>query len=194
MEPSLDEQRLLVRCAGGDREAWAALRAQYHKPLRGMLRDAGATDELEDLEQEVWHRLIADDCAALREFRGGSFRVFLRRVAMNVCLDHARNRGARPPAASTLTPTSVAISSETPGAEKRYARFQQREQLARALDEAAAESDNPARDRDILRLRFDEEWSAAEIASLGLGLGVDGVEAVIRRAVERLKALLESER
>jgi DNA-directed RNA polymerase specialized sigma24 family protein len=62
-----------------------------------------------------------------------------------------------------------------------------------ALDKAAAESTNPARDRDVLRLRFEEGHTPTEIAQMGLGLNVRGVEALLRRAKERMAALLREE-
>jgi RNA polymerase sigma factor (sigma-70 family) len=176
---------LLVGCARGDSESWDILRGRYHGAVHSALREAGARDEIEDLEQEVWARLLARDCAALREFRGGSLKAFLKRIAINVFLDHLRARNSRVPAATPETPSGVLCFK--PSAERSLADHQERAQLSSALDAAAAESENPARDRDILRLRFEEEMSPAEIAALGLGLSTDGVEAVIRRAVERVR-------
>jgi RNA polymerase sigma factor (sigma-70 family) len=190
-EPGTAEMALLVACARGDREAWDTLRGRYHAALHAALRGAGARDELDDLEQEVWARLLGNDCAALREFRGGSFKAFLKRVAINTYLDHIRARSVRVPASSPETPSGVLCAK--PSVESRLTDNQQRAQLSAALDAAAAESDNPARDRDILRLRFEEELSPAEIAALGIGLGPDGVEAVIRRAVDRVRDFFASE-
>src|SRR5437763_6633586 len=101
----------------------------------------GAREELDDLRQEVWARLLARDGAALRGFRGerpGALRVFLGTVARSVALDHFRAR--RPP------PDVVeehAVDPETALIDE-----QRRALLARALGAAAAEAEHPARDRD----------------------------------------------
>jgi len=50
-----------------------------------------------------------------------------------------------------------------------------------------------ARDRDVVRLHFEEEMTAAQIADLGLGLSERGVEALFRRLRKRLRELVAKE-
>jgi RNA polymerase sigma factor (sigma-70 family) len=178
------ERDLIQACVRGDAEAWDALRSRYGLGLRGALRSAGArASDLDDLEQEVWARLLSRDRAALRAFRGGSFGAFLKQVARTVCVDHHRR-------SRSFGELSPALACERPTVEHRLSEQQERSRFAAALDAAAASSEHPARDRDVLRLHFEEELSAAEIAELGVGLSARGVEALLRRVGARLRELL----
>jgi RNA polymerase sigma factor (sigma-70 family) len=191
LDVTLAERALVAACAAGDAEAWEALRGRYHRTLHGALREAGARDDIDDLEQEVWARLLARDRAALRDFRGGSLKAFLTQVARAVAIDHGRARRARPPGTGGEEPHG--LPSGAPDAEHRLAERQERRRFAAALDQVAAASENPARDRDVLHLHFDEEMSPHEIAGLGIGLTARGVEALLRRASARLRELLRYE-
>jgi RNA polymerase sigma factor (sigma-70 family) len=188
---SSSELALIAACAGGDADAWEALRGRYHRVLHGALREAGVREDIDDLEQEVWARLLTRDRAALRDFRGGSLRAFLTQVARTVAIDHGRAVRARPSGAGGEE--LVALPSAAPNAEHRLAESQERVRFSAALDEVASASENPARDRDILRLHFEEELSPADISELGVGLTPGGVEAVLRRAAARLRELLRHE-
>jgi len=186
-DSEIAERALVAACAEGDAEAWEALRGRYHRTLHGALREAGAREDIDDLEQEVWARLLTRDRAALRDFRGGSVRAFLTQVARSVAIDHDRARRVRPPNAGEEPGT---LASAAPNPEHHLSEHQERNRFAAALDAAASASENPARDRDMLRLHFEEELSASEIAGLGVGLTARGVEAVLRRAADRLRELL----
>lgn len=181
------EDALVQACVAGDADAWEALRGRYHHAVHAAFRAVGAGEDIEDLEQEVWARLLARDRAALREFRGGSLAGFLAQVARSVAIDHGRARRARP---SSSFEEAHGIAADGPSAEQEAASKQTRGRLASALDSVAAASENPARDRDLLRLHFEEEMSPAEIAELGVGLSSRGVESMLRRARARLRELL----
>lgn len=179
----MDDRELAAACAAGDEGAWLELIRRHDRKVLHVLWQAGAREELDDLRQEVWVRLLARQGAALKAFRAdhpGALRVFLGRIARSVAIDHGR---ARRPAADV--PSQLADPRPGPDAGVDRAR------IAAALDKAAADGEHPARDRDILRLHFEEGHTPTEIAGMGLGLSVRGVEAVLRRARERLKALLQ---
>jgi len=162
------------------------LRDHDRRVLRALYR-LGAREELDDLRQEVWARLLAHDAAALREFRGerpGSLAVFLGQVARSVALDHRRR--AHP---EVEVPEELAQGGPDP--EAALAEAQHKELLVAALEAAAREAEHPGRDRDIFRLHFEEGHSPAEIAAMGIGLSTRGVEAVLRRAKARIEELLK---
>jgi RNA polymerase sigma factor (sigma-70 family) len=121
----------------------------------------------------------------LRAFRGGSFGAFLAQVARSVFIDH--HRRARP---LVLGEPEAGLACERPSVEHRLSEQQELGRLAAALDAVTASSEHPARDRDVLRLHFEEELSAAEIAELGVGLSARGVEALLRRVSVRLRDVL----
>ena len=178
----MDDRELAAACAAGDEGAWLLLIRRHDRKVLHVLWQEGAREEIEDLKQEVWVRLLARGGAALRGFRAdhpGALRVFLACVARSVAIDHRRAR--RP---SPELPAELVDRGPAPDAGVDRAR------IAAALDKAASDSEHPARDRDILRLHFEQGHTPTEIAGMGLGLSVRGVEAVLRRAQERVKALL----
>ena len=185
------ERELATACARGDEAAWLELIRRHDRSVLHVLWQAGAREDLDDLKQEVWARLLARDGSALRSFRAdhaGALRLFLARVARSVAIDHGRSRRVRPPHAGGEEPGELAHAGPGPEALARGA--EERRRLLAAVEKAAADSDHPARDRDILRLHFEEDRTPSEISEMGLGLSARGVEAVLRRAKARIDALL----
>lgn len=181
------ERELVAACVRGEKAAWALLLRDHERKVLRVLYRLGARGELDDLRQEVWARLLARDAAALRRFRGeraGSLAVFLGRVARSVALDHLRK--AHP---EVEVPEGLVQDGLDP--ELALADSQRKKRLLAALESAVCEAENPGRDRDILRLHFEEGHSPAEIAAMGIGLSPRGVEAVLRRAKTRIAELLK---
>jgi len=178
----VNDAALIEACCAGDASAWQELRYRYRRDVFGALRKIAAHEDLDDLEQEVWTRLLARERAALRGFRGGSLGAFLSQVARSVCIDHYRRK--RP-----LAELNPAVASERPSAEYQLSHEEQRKRLAAGLAKVAM----TARDRDVVRLHFEEEMTAAQIAGLGLGLSERGVEALFRRLRKRLRELVAKE-
>jgi len=181
------ERELVAACARGEKAAWALLLRDHGRPVMRALYRLGARGELDDLRQEVWARLLARDGAALRRFRGeraGSLAVFLGRVARSVALDHLRR-------VKPEVEVPDALAHDGPDPEMAFGDAQQKNRLLAALESAAREAENPGRDRDILRLHFEDGHSPAEIAAMGIGLSARGVEAVLRRAKARIEELLK---
>lgn len=188
------ERELAGACARGDEGAWLELVRRYDRSVVHVLWQAGAREEIDDLRQEVWVRLLARGGMALRSFRAdhtGALRVFLARVAKSVAIDHGRYRRLRPPAAGGEAPGE--LPHPAPGADQQLSQERDRRLLQSALEKAAVEGENPARDRDILRLHLEEGQTPTEIAAMGLGLSARGVEALLRRLKERVAELLKEE-
>lgn len=186
----LTEQELAARCARGEKAAWLELLRDYQRGVLHMLWRYGPRDEAADLCQEVWARLLRNDGAALRSYQGGSLKAFLGQVAKTVAIDRARALRVRPQEATDDEPLLHAPDA-APSAEAALQDEQHRRKLAAALEQVAQAAENPGRDRDILRLHFVEGMSAREIADMGLGLPHKGVEAVLRRARDKLQELLQ---
>jgi RNA polymerase sigma-70 factor, ECF subfamily len=147
----------LVRAAqAGDRTALEQLVALYKQPLfvlcYGIL---GHVQDAEDAVQETFLRVLR----TLGDFRGdASFRTWLCRVAVNLCLDWkraaARSAGIRStepwdeeqPVRSVPTPSPEAVALD---------RLQVLEALQRL----------PPRHRALLLLKEREGWSLVEIAA-----------------------------
>jgi RNA polymerase sigma factor (sigma-70 family) len=187
------EGDLAAACARGEGHAWAELLRRYDGKVRSALRRTGAPEDEDDLRQEVWARLLANDRAALRRFRAdraGSLRVFIGQVARRVAIDHGRARRMRPRGCGE---EPAFLASSAPGPIDLLHHASQSRRLAAALDAVARVAEHPARDRDILRLHFEDGWLPAEIAGMDLGISVRGVESLLRRARQKLAELLSED-
>jgi RNA polymerase sigma-70 factor (ECF subfamily) len=174
----VEDDRLLRAGLAGDRAALGDLLTRHETALyRLCLGILGHPNDAEDAVQEAFLRALR----ALQRpggFRGeATFRTWLYRIAANVCLE--RRRG-RKPAALSLDDLPEAFSSPSPGPERL------------ALDRAAlceAMAGLLPRQRLLVTLREQEEWSVAEIAVM-LGWRPKKVENElykVRRALAQWK-------
>lgn len=191
----LPERDLALACGRGELPAWHELLRRYGHRIAAAFHQAGARDDHDDLRQELCTRLLARDAAALRDFRAerpGALPLLLHKVARSVAIDHLRFHGARP-LLDGGEEAALELPHDGPSPEQHVREQQQQQRLRRAVAQAAGEAEHPARDLDILRLHFLELYMPTEIAEMGLGLGVRGVESVLRRARARLRELLQDE-
>lgn len=186
------DRDLIDRCAAGNRSAWVELVGRFDgKVLRAVSRTCGQTcpDDVEDVRQEVWSRLWRDDHALLRSLRAGhehSLPSFLAVMARTCALDHLKARRIRPSAAPSPD-AEGALESDAPTPEDHAAAQRWSACLAETLRLVAAQGAHPGRDGDILRLHYEEGYSATEIAAMGVGLPLDGVESVLRRTRDKIE-------
>jgi RNA polymerase sigma-70 factor (ECF subfamily) len=184
--------QLVRRCTEGDALAWRELVERYRlHVVRILVRTARATepDEIRDLEQEVWARLLHRNQEALRRLRSqteDSIRAFLCTVALNVARDARRRAGSRP----DLEPADTADLDEMTDGGDPEAWAADRERQRQAW-EAAREEVADDRDLLIFRLYYLDGASASEIAAFpGIGLSPKGVETVIHRLTKRVRLRL----
>jgi RNA polymerase sigma-70 factor (ECF subfamily) len=148
--------------------------------LRYLRRLLGDETMAEDVFQQTWIRVSE----RIRRYDASRpFGPWLLTVGRNLALDHLRrsrpeglDEGPEPAA-----PAEGAGSTEDPLA--RLAARERRERLGAVLDGLAAH------DREVLTLRFEEELSLKEIASL-TGAPLPTVKARLYRAMTRLRARL----
>ncbi len=127
-EPGAAEARALEAAQQGDVAAFNELVLTYQTAVYNVaLRTIGNPDDAEDATQEAFLSAYR----AIREFRGGSFKAWLLRIAVNACYDQLRRRQRRParsldelteqgdvdfePLDSDLGPESAALGAETSG-------------------------------------------------------------------------------
>lgn len=186
----LDEQ-LVERCICNDGEAWRALIARYRPMvLRVLIRATNRRDRalILDLEQDLWARLLANERAVLRPLAGkppAALKALLSVMALNLGRDHGRKTAVR----EAVLPEQLAglAGCEGKGPEE-AANVAER---CRLVLEAAARLVTPAeaaRDLLIFRAYYQDERTSKEIAAMGVGLSVKGVEAVIQRLTVRVRA------
>ena len=87
-----EDARHVARAQSGDAEAFGALVEKYQTKIYGIVyRMCGAGDDVADLGQEIFLRALT----ALRKFQyqgEASFRTWLYRIAVNVCINELRRR------------------------------------------------------------------------------------------------------
>jgi RNA polymerase sigma factor (sigma-70 family) len=200
--------QLLDRCRGRPRddEAWsgffdlcdARVFALARRILLGLGRMGDLDADSADLSMELWVRLVRNEHERLREFEGdseASFFSYVRRTLRNLAIDGVRQEQ------SLRRPTPAQLSED---------------RLARVLENFADRSADPLDDvehamletrvRDELRRRWSERshcdrdvaicllaWferlSAQRIAAIrGFGLSRGGVEKIVARGLESLRA------
>ncbi|NUM55387.1 MAG: RNA polymerase sigma factor [Candidatus Hydrogenedentes bacterium] len=182
---------LLARCVSGDDSARAQFYGDYVDVIRkavartlhryGVLADSG--DEMEDLANEVFAKLLADNCALLDRVRSGrSIQAWLIVIARNHVIDHLRRASLRNRAATTLIrdvePAYVPSHAVTAIAGERIEAVR------------AGVAGLETRDRLALELYFLQGLTYAQMADI-LRENVNTVSARVRRAKGKLRQILE---
>jgi RNA polymerase sigma-70 factor (TIGR02960 family) len=193
-------ERLLMRAAQGDEEAFRELTDAHRRELQvHCYRILGSMQDAEDVLQETllaaWHGLE-------RFERRASLRAWLYRIATNRCLNVLRDAGRRPaldlpfdPPEPTRVgePTDVepypdvlldGVIDVSPGPDARY---QIRETVELAF--IAALQHLPPRQRSVLVLRDVLGFHAAEVADM-----LDSSEDSVKSALKRARTTLEQRR
>ena len=189
------------RCsAQGDIEAWEEFVRRFHRLIAVVvMRTAqglgdSSTQTIDDLIQETYLKLCADDFTVLRNFQQrhpGAFIGFIKIVAANVVRDHfklsrSHKRGANrlQEAPEHFNPAAPEDSLGSPKAMERAVLVQE---IQQHLDHCLPETD---RDRNmrIFWLHYRVGLSAGAIAALpGIGLTTKGVESLILRMTRELR-------
>ena len=201
-----DARELLDACSnGGGAADWEEFRRRFEPRLvqgvKRAFRWAGArprADQIEDLVQESYCRLLEQDAAALKRCRSDSevaIGVYLGRIAERVAIDHVRaavaekRGGGRVESLEALSalegdracPTTRSCAEE---------RLLSRERLEGFL-ECCRRAAGRRRDRNIrvVRLALLEGLTSHEISQrLGNLLSPNGIDTLLHRVRLRLQA------
>jgi RNA polymerase sigma factor (sigma-70 family) len=108
-EAAMPERELIEGCLKGDAQAQRELYEQYKVPLfRLCLRYASSREEAEDILQEGFLKVFSD----LEQYRGtGALGAWMRRVVLNVALQHLRRQKQLPVTAELETIAELADDS-----------------------------------------------------------------------------------
>jgi RNA polymerase sigma-70 factor (ECF subfamily) len=165
----------LKACIDGDKRAWDAfverwagvLLAAVGRTMRGRLGAVEQSD-IDDAVQDVFVRLIRNDCRLLRSYdpARASLSTWLTLVARSAAIDRLRRRD--PPGAAL--PPDLAAPGPRPS----------------GPDRAVPWHVLTARQRLVLRLLFDEEKTVPEAARF-LGVDEQTVRSAKHKALTRLR-------
>ena len=205
MDPaSLPSNELARLCSEeGSAEAWNEFLARFQRPIAlSILRTArmwGApsTALLDDLVQETFLRLCADDCRLLKRFvprEPDSIVGYLKVIGSNVTHDHFRSQKSQKHGGQMHRfehPENnleflASIPSPANDAERNL-RMQEIDNTLQSL------MPDPVSDRDrtIFWLYYQQGFSAREIAALpAVPLSVKGVESSIYRSTRLLREVM----
>lgn len=151
-------------------KAAAVMRA----PIRRVLGAHGLADDIGDVLQDSFLRLIRDDCRLLRRYDAerATLATWLGIIATSTALDHLRRK---PPAADALADHADTLPAPDAAAP--------REPLALPPDLLTP------RQALILKLLYEDDRDPAEVAAL-LGIGAPSVRSLHHKALTRLRAFL----
>jgi RNA polymerase sigma-70 factor (ECF subfamily) len=190
----MKDSDLIAGCIARDNAAWRLFLERHgglvHGAIVALLAkfSIGEPAVAEDIFASVVEKLLADDCAALRQFKSDSkFTTYLVSIARNKTYDHLRATRRRP-TVSLASPVGGADGGDQTTLEQMIASALDldREMETRlTLEEILGGL--PTRDRLILKLYYIEGMKDKDVAEL-LGLSVDAVSARKSRALKRLKA------
>jgi RNA polymerase sigma-70 factor (ECF subfamily) len=172
---------LVARFRAGDRGAFDELVRRYQRPLYYLaLRYVRIEADAKDLAQRTFIKVLG----ALPGFRAdSSFRTWLYRIAINLCLNHLRDR-KREEVRAELGEALPAPQTSGEGA------LIDRERGAR-LREAIAEL--PPKQRMVLELRIYDELPFREVAELA-GCSENSAKVNFHHAVKRLRSIVHGGR
>jgi RNA polymerase sigma factor (sigma-70 family) len=153
---------------------------QMHRPryVREAERCLRCRADAEEAVDEAFVQLAREWPQILRAENPAAYAW---RVMKNRVIDHARARGRR----ATLMDTAVFETVTLQGAEDAYEVIEQNLRLFHAI------STLPERQRDVIRLRYCEGYSTAEVA-FHLGITEAGVRSTERYAKHRLREIYTS--
>jgi RNA polymerase sigma-70 factor, ECF subfamily len=199
----LDDTDLVREVVAGSHDALAALYDRFaggvYAVARRLTRDRQVAEEVvQETFLALWNR------AELFDPEAGSLAAWLYTIARNRTVDRLRAAGRRPPLV-TLTAAAhddepddvtldrvagsgspVASSEPPPDPEAAAVGAWTRRRIGEAL------ADMPEEERMVIVMAYDEDLSQSEIADR-LGWPIGTVKTRTRRALRRLRAVLEGE-
>ena len=182
-----DEADLVSRGTQGDLDAFNLLVEHYQRPLFNLcLRLLNSPEAAEDATQDAFIAAYR----ALRRFRGGGFRAWLFRIAVNACYDELRRRRARPAHSLDVPHGESGRTLDVPNPGPTLEEMAQTAELGGVIHEAV--SALPPDQRLAVVLCDVQGLDYAEIAEV-MGVSLGTVKSRINRARSRLRtSLLQS--
>ena len=184
----LTEGELLQGCISGDKEKWNLFVHRYnkliyhtiYKTLRSNNRST-SPDDVNDLFQEVFAALCADNRKKLRAFdplKGVSLASWIRMITVRMTIDHLRRSKEH------VSFDAMTIEPSQEGDQEELIDRQSLAQLQALLGEL------PAKDKLLVELSYMRELPPEEVAQL-LRISVGAFYTRKNRIIEKLKKMAQ---
>lgn len=207
---ALSAEDLVLACTEtGDAAAWEEFVRRFHRlistvVLRVSRRWGGSSPQLiDDLVQDTYLKLCADDCRLLRNFKPhhpDAFFGYLKVVTANLVHDHfkAKHSGKHGSGvAEVADEASISTAANSPSGSA-TARNSERRILLMELDtllRELAQGPHWGRDQRVFWLYYRMGLTASAIAALpSIGLSTKGVESTILRLTRLLRQEMDASR
>lgn len=189
-----DEQAIIAAVLRGDRERYRELVERHHAMLHGLLVRLLADPVL---AADIAHETFVRAYGGLEGFRGrSSFSTWLVQIGINLARDELRRRRRRPPTVSLDQRLEDLGHCAEPADENRRNDTLDclcRQESDRLLLSALARL--PLQYREVLTLRYFNDWSFAEIADVtGESVGTLKVRAHRARLMLRDQMIRDEKR
>jgi RNA polymerase sigma-70 factor (ECF subfamily) len=143
-------------------------------------------EDIEDLAAEVMLRIVANDYAVLRQFRGdSSLSTYLTVIARRICIEELTRRGAVPREVAIKADGHHGAAAEPEEPPKTEYGLETLEEVNRLLSKL------PSKEREIVRLFYLEGRSYEEISSQ-LDVPVNTIGPILSRARKKLRKGVKS--
>lgn len=176
----MNDDREIARLLAGERGAWEGFLQRYapviYAAVRKRLLPAGRDSEVDDVTQDVFVKICANDFRLLRSFDPGRARLttWLTVIASSASIDHLR-RNARPTTSVDSVPEHhLSVSA--------------REPAWVSIPEGLLSP----RQTLIIRLLYNHDMTAAEVAER-LNIDPQTVRSMHHKALKRLRSRLAEE-
>ena len=194
---------LVKACVGSnDEAAWADFIRLSHPLIAKVVRRTAERywpqtprHLVDDLVQETYLKLCADECRLLRQFQSrhqDSIYGFLKVAAASVALDHFKSERARKRDINQTEEFSEQASLDRPATGSGSLREMEEKVALRQIDEIVGtffSGEILARNRAIFWLNHRDGMTAQAIASIpGIGLNTKGVESILRRMAHMIQS------
>lgn len=202
---SLSLEELVRRCtSSNDVEAWEEFIHRLHGLIAKVVHRIAvrmgdcSRQVVDDLIQETYLKLCADNCRIMRSFdhrHEGAFLGFVQVVAANVARDHFRSAYSRNRVPAVIEEHAGGAEGDNRGFTAASAALEREvliREVADHLDHCTTGSDR-ARNQRVFWLYYRTGLSAREIAALpGIDLNTKGVESLLLRLGREVRQRIAS--
>jgi RNA polymerase sigma-70 factor (ECF subfamily) len=184
VDPSASEARALDAARRGEVAAFNELVLAYQTVVYTVaLRTLGNPDDAADATQETFVSAFR----AIRDFRGGSIKAWLLRIAVNACYDQLRRRQRRPAGSLDELTEGGEVDFPASDADPGPERAALGGETARVIQ---AGLNTLPEDQRILVLLCDVQGLSYEEAAVATGVALGTVKSRLSRARARLRDYL----